>query len=352
MQDVSAAACRNGPKIVNGRILQIVLTLLALTLLAARFRLRPDDPGDLFPVWVGSGEVLRGRDPYREELSERIQLRVYGRKLTPYELEHGRDQHRFAYPAYAAFILAPLTWLNYEAALALTCGILAALIALSVPCWMRTVGWRPPPAVVAWAVLIVLLSPVATRGLHLVQVGVLVGFLLAVAALAVARDHLFLGGVLLAVASIKPQLALLPTAWFLLWSLSGLRRRWRLLLGLGCTLTVLIAASAVLVPQWIPHFLDGLAAYRHYTGVPSAFDAVFGRPWSAVPTLLAFIALTVFAWKARRAEPSTREYLLALAVTFAVTVWAMPANFDPYNQLLGLPLIFFLGRVLKERPSP
>jgi Glycosyltransferase family 87 len=352
VRDVSAAARGDRPKIVNGRFIQIVLTLLALALLAARFRLKPDDPGDLFPVWVGAGEVLRGHDPYREELSERIQLRIYGRTLTNYELEHGRDQHRFAYPAYTAFVLAPLTWLSYETARALACGILAALIALSVPCWMQTVGWRPLPAVVAWAVVIVLLSPVTARGLRLVQVGVLVGFLLSVAALAVARNHLLLAGMLLAAASIKPQLALLPTAWFLLWSLSALDKRWQLLAGFTFALVALIAGSAALVPRWIPHFLDGLAAYRHYTGAPSAFDAVFGRPWSAVPTLLAFIALALVAWKTRRAEASTRQYVLALALALAVTVWAMPANFDPYNQLLGLPLVFFLGRVLKERRSP
>lgn len=331
------------------RGIQLVLTLLALAVLAARFRLKPDDPGDLFPVWVGAGEVLRGHDPYREEIAERIQLRVYGRKLTNYELEHGRDQHRFAYPAYTAFILAPLTLLSYNTARDLACGVFAALIALSVPSWMRTVGWRPPPAVLAWAMVIVLLSPVTTRGLRLVQVGVLAGFLLSVAALAVARNHLLLGGTLLAAASIKPQLALLPTAWFLVWSLSAFEKRRHLLLGLGCTLMVLIAASAALVPQWIPHFLDGLAAYRRYTGAPSAFDAVFGRPWSAVPTLLAFIALALMAWKARRAVASSRAHAWALALTLAVTVWAVPANFDPYNQLLGLPLVFLLGRILKER---
>jgi len=198
-------------------------------------------------------------------------------------------------------------------------------------------------------VVIVLLSPVTTRGLRLVQVGILAGFLLAVAALAVARNHLLLAGALLAMASIKPQLALLPIAWLLLWSLSALEKRWRLLLGLGCTLAALIAGSAALVPHWIPHFLDGLAAYRHYTGAPSAFDAVFGRPWSALPTVLAFIALALVAWKARRAEASTRAYVLALAVTFVVTVWAVPANFDPYNQLLGLPLVFFLGRMLQAK---
>jgi hypothetical protein len=338
---------------VNRRGIQLLLTVLALAVLAARFRMKPDDPGDLFPVWVGAGEVLRGHDPYREEISERIQLRVYGRKLTQYELEHGRDQHRFAYPAYTAFLVAPLTLLRYNTAQALACGILAAFVALSVPAWMRTVGWRPPPALLAWAVVIMLLSPITTRGLRLVQIGLLAGFLLSIAALAVVKDHLFLAGVLLAAASIKPQLALLPTAWLLFWSLSrleksGLKKRWHLLLGFGLTLMVLIAASAALVPQWISHFLDGLAAYRHYTGALSAFDAVFGRPWSVVPAVLAFMALALVEWKARCADASTLGFALALALTLAVTAWAMPANFDPYNQLLCLPLVFLLGRMLQE----
>jgi hypothetical protein len=338
-------------KTVNRRVAHLALVLLALAVLAVKFRLEPDDPGDLYPVWVGTGAVLRGHDPYSEEISERIQLRVYGRRLTDYELEHGRDQHRFAYPAYVAFVLAPLTLCSYDTARALADGIFAALIALSVLSWLRAVGWRPPPAVLAWITVIVLLSPITSRGLRLVQVGILAGFLLSVAALAIARNHLLLAGVLLGAASIKPQLALLPTAWLLLWSLSGFGKRWHLLFGLVLALVALIAGSEALVPQWIPHFLAGVTAYRRYTGAPSAFDAIFGRPWSAVPAALVFVTLAGVASKSRCADASTREYALALTLALAVTVWAVPTNFDPYNQLLSLPLVFLLGRMMAEKAS-
>jgi hypothetical protein len=337
---------------VSRRVVHLALVLLALAVLAVKFRLEPDDPGDLYPVWVGTGAVLHSHDPYSKEISERIQLRVYGRRLTEYELEHGRDQHRFAYPAYVAFVLAPLTLCSYNTARALACGIFAALIALSVLSWLRTVGWRPPPAVLAWVTVIVLLSPITSRGLRLVQVGILAGFLLSIAALAVARSRLLLAGVLLAAASIKPQLALLPTAWLILWSLSSLGKRWHLLLGLVLALVALIACSAALVPQWIPHFLAGLTAYRHYTGAPSAFDAIFGRPWSAVPTALVFVTFAMLAWKSRFADASTQEYVLALTLALAATVWAVPTNFDPYNQLLSLPLVFLLGRMMREKDYP
>ena len=337
---------------MNPRILQLVLTLLALSLLVARFRLTPDDPADFFPVWVGAGEVLHGRDPYGDDVSKRIQLRMYGRPLTSYELDHGKDQHRFAYPAYTAFAVAPFTGLSYSTARALACGIFAILIALSIPLWMRTMGWRPSPAMLAWIVVIVLLSPVSARGLQLVQIGIVAGFLLSVGALAAARSHLLLAGILLAVSSIKPQLALLPTLWFVFWSLSAVKKRWRVLLGFGLALAALIAASAALVPRWIPHFLHGLTVYRRYTGAPSAFGAIFGPPWSAIPAALSFAALAAAAWKARVADPSSRSYALALALSLAVTVWAVPANFDPYNQVLCLPLVFLLGRILKERTTP
>jgi hypothetical protein len=338
-------------KLATRRIVHLGMSLLALAVLAVRFRLEPENPGDFFPVWFGAQAVLHGHDPYSEEVSKRIQLHIYGRSLTGYELEHGRDQHRFAYPAYVAFVLAPLTLCDYNTARALSCGLFAVLIALSIPLWLRTVGWRPPPSVFAWITVIVLLSPITTRGLHLVQVGILAGFLLSVAAWAVARHHLLLAGAVLAAASIKPQLALLPTAWFLFWSFSEFGKRWHLLLGLVLALLALIAGSVALVPQWIPHFLAGLGAYRRYTGTPSAFDAIFGRRWSAVPTALMFVTLAIVAWKSRFADASTRQYALALTFTLAVTVWAVPANFDPYNQLLSLPLVFLLGRVMHERAS-
>lgn len=339
------------PKTMNRRIVHLTLVLLALAVLAANFRLEPENPGDFFPLWFGARAVLHRHDPYSEEISKQIQLQTYGRRLTDYELEHGRDQHRFAYPAYVAFVLAPLTVCSYNTARALACGVFAALIALSVLLWLRTVGWRPPPPMLAWITVIVLLSPLTSRGLRLVQVGILAGFLLSAAALAVARDQLLLAGAFLAAASIKPQLALLPTAWFLLWSFSEFGKRWHLLLGLVLALLALIAGAAALVPQWIPHFLAGLAAYRRYTGAPSAFDAIFGRPWSAVPTALGLITLAIVAWRSRFAEASTRQYVLALTLTLAVSVWAVPANFDPYNQLLNLPLVFLLGRAMQERAS-
>jgi hypothetical protein len=331
--------------------LQLAVMLLAFIVLAARFQLRPNDPSDLYPVWLGAGEVLRGSDPYRPELSERIQLKMYGRPLTDDELQHGRDQHRFVYPAFVAFILAPLTFLSYNTAQAIACGLFAALIAVSIPCWMRAVGWRPPPAILAWIVVIVLLSPISRRALSLVQVGVLAGFLLAATARSVARNHLVLAGVLLAISSFKPQVALVPTAWLVLWSLSALEKRWQLLLGWALTLGVLVAASAAVVPEWIVGFLHGMTAYRHYTGAPSAFDAIFGHPWSALPTFIAFVGLAIVAWKARAADASTRQYALALTLALAVTAWAMPANFDTYNQLLSLPMVFLLGRMAEEKNS-
>jgi hypothetical protein len=339
------------PKTINRQVVSLVLVLLALAILAAKFRLEPENPGDFFPVWFGARAVLHGHDPYSEEISKRIQLWIYRRRLTDYELQHGRDQHRFAYPAYVAFVLAPLTLCSYHTARALACGIFAALVALSVLLWLRAVGWRPPPPLFAWITVIVLLSPITTRGLHLVQLGILAGFLLSLAAWAVARNHLLLAGVVLAAASIKPQLALLPTVWFLLWSFSELGKRWHLLLGLVLALLALIAGSVALVPLWIPHFLSGLTAYRSYTGAPSAFDAIFGRPWSLVPTAIVLVTVAIVAWKSRFADPSTRQYALALTLTLAVTVWAVPANFDPFNQLLSLPLVFLLGRVMHEKAS-
>jgi Glycosyltransferase family 87 len=332
-------------------MMQLILALLPLAVLAAKFRLEPADPGDLFPVWVGSAAVLHGHDPYEAETTDRIQLRVYGRELSQYEVAQGRDQHRFAYPAYVAFVLAPLTGLSYQSSLVLTCGIFAVLIAISIPLWLRVIGWHPPPAMLAWILAIVLLSPVTSRGLRLVQVGILAGFFLSAAAFALARNHLLLAGILLAAASIKPQLALLPTAWLMLWTLSAFSRHRRLLFGFALTLALLIAGATALVPRWLPHFLEGMKAYRHYTGAPSVFDAVLGRPWSLPPTALVLTALAMVAWRSRYADPSTKAYAFALALSLAATAWAVPANFDIYNQLLSLPLVFLLGRRMQERSS-
>src|ERR1700690_416651 len=63
---------------------------------------------DLYPRWVGGGELLLdGRDPYGPETAREIQAGYYGRPLDPSRPNDPKDQEGFAYPPYVVFYLAP-----------------------------------------------------------------------------------------------------------------------------------------------------------------------------------------------------------------------------------------------------
>ena len=117
----------------------------------------------------------------------------------------------------------------------------------------------------------------------------------------------------------------------------------------GFCLVALIVGAALLIGNWIPAFLSGIVAYRRYTSAPSAFDAIFGHRWSVMPAFIMFAVLATICIRYRKSEPDSTGYVLALGVVFATTAWAMPANFDPLNQLLMLPTVFLFGRILQSR---
>ena len=112
--------------------------------------------------------------------------------------------------------------------------------------------------------LLVLSSPQIAKGIRLRQFGLFVAFLLALASWCVTRHRLFPAGVLLAVATITPQMVALCLVWFLIWSLGDWRKRWTLAGGFVVALGLLAGAGDILVPGWVRYFLEGLDAYSKY----------------------------------------------------------------------------------------
>src|SRR5262245_61145854 len=62
----------------------------------------------LYPAWLGARELLiNKRNPYSQDVTAEIQRGVWGRPLDPTNPNDPKDESRFAYPVYVAFILAP-----------------------------------------------------------------------------------------------------------------------------------------------------------------------------------------------------------------------------------------------------
>jgi hypothetical protein len=221
---------------------------------------------DLYPRWYGSRElILHHRDPYSRDVTLEIQQVYYGRTLDANRPNDPTDEQRFAYPVYVAFLLSPTLSLPFEVVRTGFRWLLFGLTAATVLLWLRLVGWKPSCSTIFILVVLTLGSLPAAQGIKLQQLTLLVSALLALSLVLVASNRLMLAGMFMALATIKPQLALLPAAWFLLWSLADWRRRQKFVWGFSFCLLALVLGGELLLSGWISSFYNAVVAYRRYT---------------------------------------------------------------------------------------
>lgn len=153
----------------------------------------------LYPEWVGCREILHGRNPYRLEVTQQIELAIYGETVSA---SNPANQHRFAYPVLFIFLFFPIALLPFAIA---QWAMLAACLALS----LLSVGWWAGRAqlskldTVSFAILTFAAYPTIV-GLQLRQPTLMVAALLAFSVFCARSGRLVLAGVGAAVAASKP----------------------------------------------------------------------------------------------------------------------------------------------------
>ena len=201
---------------------------------------------DLYPRWVGARELLlRGRDPYSAEVAREIQAGYYGRPLDRTRPNDPSDEQGFAYPVYVVFCLAPTIELPFATVQTSFFWILLVLTSASTLLWLRVLRWSAPLRTQVSLLALTLGSLAVMQGVKLQQISLLVAGLLAIAMALLVTDHPVAAGVLLALATIKPQLVLLLLCWLAIWTLADWRRRYRWALSFLATMAVLTAASEI-----------------------------------------------------------------------------------------------------------
>jgi hypothetical protein len=299
---------------------------------------------DLYPRWYGGRELLlHGRNPYSAEVSHEIEVGFYGRALDPHRASDPTDKEAFAYPVYVVFLLAPTVYLNFTQVRIGFELLLVILTLASVLLWLRFVEWQ----VSRWAAVTVLILALGSfsfwQGLKLQQLSLLVCAMLAGALVALAAERPILAGVLLAFATIKPQLTVFLVLWLILWTTANWRERQRWFWSFAATMVVLVGGGELLLQGWLVEFVAALRAYRRYTGSTSVFavllpSALAVAAWAAVAVLL-----LLASWRARHASLRSREFQLTTGCVLAGTLLLIPMMV-PYNYLLLLPGIFWLVR--------
>jgi hypothetical protein len=301
---------------------------------------------DLYSPWVGTRELLlHHRNPYGPEVSHEIQMVFYGHPITQTYDKPGIalvDEQRFAYPVYEVFLTAPLAYVDFAQVHRWAPLVLGLLVALNIFFCVSILHWRLPWEAIAAIVLFTLSSPQIVQGLRLQQLAIVEACLLTAGAWCVSRNHAGSAGVLLALSTIKPQMALLPLCWFAIWAAGDWRRRWRLPASFIATIVALIVAGELLLPGWPRYFLAGLAAYRRYAMPTSALRVALGDTFGEILGGILVLGLLAYAWQNRKAAGDSRQFASILATFFTCALLTFPL-FTPFNQvLLILPALLLL----------
>jgi hypothetical protein len=187
------------------------------------------------------------------------------------------------------------------------------------------------------------------QAVKLQQLTLVVAVLIAGSAAATAGGFLFWGGALLALATIKPQLALPAVAWLLFWAVSDWQSRRRLVFGFAAMTALLLVGSETVLPGWWRMFLAAVRQYHQYTQNESVLDQLvnggLGRYGGTLFAVVAGVVCVPILWRLRRAPAGSGEFGAAYALVLALTVLIVPM-YAPYNQVLLLPAILWL---VKER---
>ncbi|MGH9497037.1 MAG: glycosyltransferase family 87 protein [Candidatus Sulfotelmatobacter sp.] len=304
---------------------------------------------DLYPRWLGARELLlRHRDPYGDDVTREIQGGYYGRVLDASRPNDPKDQQAFAYPVYVVLLLAPTVEMPFAAAQRIVFWLFVVLTAASVLVWLHALEWRISGTALAVWILLTLSCFPAIQGIKLQQLSVLVAALIAAFMYALARRYFIFAGILLAIATIKPQLVALPILWLCIWAIGDWRARQRAVWSFGICLAVLVVAGEFLLPGWIHEFRAALEAYYQYTGGgKSVLDVALSPMWGRAVSAILVCMFAGMTWQVRGCDERSFEFQWSFSVALAITLAVIPM-FAPYNQLLLLPALMVVARSVRS----
>lgn len=315
----------------------------------ANLRFTRQNPGgnDFLVHWVGTRAlILDGTSPYSEEVALEIQRRAYGRPARP-----GEHELRVAYPLYSTLIFSPFALIgDYELARALWMTALEAALVLIALTSLRLTDWRPGTPLLVVYFLFTLLWYHSVRPLINGNAVILVTLLVTLALLSIRTGRDEAAGLLLAFATIKPQVVVLLVLFVIFWALS--HRRWLVAGWFFGTLAFLVVAMMIFIPDWIIQNFWEVLRYPSYNppGTPAAVFALWlpatGRRLALV-LILILAAILGVEWVLARGKDE-RWFLWTASLTLVVSQW-IGIQTDPGNFIVLFPALVLIFAVLTER---
>lgn len=277
------------------------------------------DHRDFYPRWAGARMILEGeKDIYSIEATTAIQIRLYGAEIPEY-----RDQQGFAYPAIVLPFLIPFALIDdVEVATSIWEGLTVVLIVVSLYLLQKT-SRRDV------SVLLILLLLLWSYTLLMVFQGQITGLVLSALCLGTWAYHYqadFIGGLLLSIGFVKPELVILPIATLVAFAI--IRRRFWLPIGILLGFSALFLASLFFMGWWVGDWLEALVRYTEYARTVWPI----GYLWSSSPLLIVGLSMLVI-WGIPRIWKDD-EAILAASVPLQILLF-------PQTLIWGLTILCF-----------
>jgi len=318
-----------------------IATLISLVWVNYQYSVQNPGGSDFLPRWVGTREfIMKGQSPYSEETTREIQQRFYGRSARPDE-----DQALFVYPFYSIFVFAPFALIpDFNLARAVWMTVLEVSIILIAIMGISFSRWKLTPAMLGALLAFAILWYYSIRPLINSNASILVGLFIAGAILAIRAEQDSWAGLLLALATIKPQVVALLILFVLIWSVS--ERRYIIVWSFLGNLALMIAVTSLLIPDWTWQNVRQIFAYPSYTlaGTPGEIFAEWmpgvGRQLGyALTTLL--VATLIWEWRAALGKEFRWFLWTAFFTLTATTLVGIRTATENYIVMLPVVILVF-----------
>lgn len=299
--------------------------VLYLCLFVGLLLIVPKEPVDFTAVYRGVEALVSGESPYSESVTERNQLEKYGRLAFDDE-----DQMRIAHPLTSLLLLAPIGWLDFEAAKAIFIALSATLLIS---------GLHQLGAKLWWAILLCLLLREPLVAFFLGQIALLSSAMI-VWGLVMLKKRCFRAAQLfMIVASVHPVLSV-PIA------LLTLKKRTLYI----TIMLALLCASLLMDYTWPFQWLSTAKAYPGYVNymvwLPSITPAIailgvlllFFREYQYTLAGLTFILPLTGAYHMTLYTPVFLRPTFAI-IPMIAALWALPV-LSSDTRVVVTPLVF------------
>lgn len=328
----------------------IVAGLVVIGLMVwGNYRYAQQNPGgnDFLVHWVGTRALFTdGLSPYSDEVALRIQTLAYGRAALP-----GEHELRVAYPLYSVVLFFPFALIrDFTLARAVWMTFLELCLTAIAILGMRLVGTKPKPLYLGVTLLFTFFWYNSLRALINGNAIIVVTLLLIGVFLAIKNRADELAGVLLAFATLKPQVVFLIVLLILYYV--WMRGRRKVILWFFITLILSSVTAMLLVPDWIVQNVREIVRFASYNP-PGTPTAILESYWGAIGHRIGitlsvgvFVILGLEWWIARKGD--FRHFLWVACLTLTAGQW-IGIYADPGNFLVIYPALLFVFAVWEKR---